>query len=272
MPPPDRFLEHHNANGPAPVLVLCDHAGRRLPEELPSLGIGAEELARHIGWDIGAADLARRLATRLEAPAILNHVSRLVIDANRRPGLPSSIPACADGCLIPANQALDADEVRRRVRHHWRPYHQAVARRLGRFRRRGVTPAVVAIHSFTPRLDDEDRPWHVGVLWRGDKRLAAPALAALGARGDLLIGDNAPYSGLAEFGYTIEFHCQRTRLPHIMFEVRQDVIATRAAAERYADILASALRAPLAEPSLYRPWEHRADPIAWRRYGFAARA
>ena len=94
-----------------------------------------------------------------------------------------------------------------------------------------------------------------GVLWRGDRRLSAPVLAALEARGDLIVGDNQPYSGLREFGFTVQFHAQRTRLPHIMFEVRQDEIADRASADRYAHILYESLREPLNDPALYTIYE-----------------
>jgi predicted N-formylglutamate amidohydrolase len=177
----------------------------------------------------------------------------------------------SDGCVVAANQGHDAAAVRERVRRHFLPYHRAVARRIAAFRRAGRVPAVISIHSFTPRMDGLDRPWQVGVLWRHDRRIAAPVLAALRARGDLVVGDNQPYSGLGEFGFTIEFHTQRTRLPHVMFEVRQDEIDTREGAERYAAILADALEGPLADPGLYAllPREDVPDTpglegISWR--------
>jgi predicted N-formylglutamate amidohydrolase len=235
-----------------PVLLLCDHAGKEVPGGLEAtLGIGEAMLARHIGWDIGAADLTRSLARRLGAAAILNHCSRLVIDPNRRPGGPTSVPAVSDGCVIPGNQGLDEAALCARVERYFVPYHRAIARRIGAHRRRGEVPAVISVHSYTPRMDGEDRPWQVGVLWRHDRRIAGPALAALRARGDLVVGDNQPYSGLGEFGFTVEFHTQRTRLPHVMFEVRQDEIDTPAKAERWAAIVAESLAEPLADPGLY---------------------
>lgn len=253
-------VELVNPDGRARALLLCDHAGREVPPELDGLGLGAEALARHIGWDIGAADLTRRLAVLLDAPAILNHCSRLVIDPNRRPCSPGSMPAVSDHSVVPANAAISPEEARRRTLAWFVPYHRTVARAIGRFRRKGIVPALIAIHSFTPRLNGEDRPWQIGVLWRDDRRLAEPVLAVLRARGDLIVGDNQPYSGLAEFGFTVEFHAQRTRLPHVMFEVRQDEIATKERAEAYAGIIAETLRAPLADPGLYTlfpapPWD-----------------
>lgn len=266
-------LEFFNTEGRATALILCDHAGRNVPARLGGLGISDEALRRHIGWDIGAADLTRRLAVRLDAPAILCHVSRLVIDANRRPLTGSSIPAISDGCVIPVNEGLSPDEARRRILDHFVPYHRAVARRIGRFRRAGVAPAVIAVHSFTPRMNGEDRPWQIGVLWRGDERLSRPVLTALRARPALVVGDNQPYSGLTDFGFTITFHAQRTNLPHIMFELRQDEIARHATAVRWADILADTLAGPLSDPGLYTLFSppDRAPPATgWRHAGLVA--
>jgi predicted N-formylglutamate amidohydrolase len=270
VPVPDpAHLELFNPRGRARALVLCDHAGRQVPAELEGLGISEEALARHIGWDVGAADLARRLAELLDAPAILNHVSRLVIDVNRRPGTPTSIPEVSDGCVVPGNQDLGIEAVVDRVVRYFLPYHRTVARRIGQFRRAGLVPAVIAVHSFTPTMNGEDRPWQLGVLWRGDQRLARPALEALQARGDLLVGDNQPYSGLRDFGFTVQFHAQRPRLPHVMVEVRQDEIGTRERAERYAGIVHEALRGPLADPALHREFEgdnldQAGGLISWR--------
>lgn len=267
--PDPSYLETFNPQGRAPVLVLCDHAGRRVPRELERLGVSEEALARHIGWDIGAADLARRLAERLDAPALLNHVSRLVIDPNRRPGTPSSIPEISDGCVVPGNEGLALEDVVQRVIRYFLPYHRAVARRIGAFRRSGIVPAIVAVHSYTPVMNGEPRPWQIGVLWRGDQRLARPVLEALEARGDLVVGDNQPYSGLRDFGFTVQFHAQRSRLPHVMVEVRQDEIDTPEGAERYADIVHAALVEPLADPSLYQLYEgdnldRAGGLISWR--------
>lgn len=272
--PSSALVEHFNPRGRAPVLLLCDHAGRRVPEGLDFLGITEEELSRHIGWDIGAADVTYRLARLLDAPAILDHASRLLIDPNRRPYTPSSIPEVVDGTEIPGNRHLSPAEVRRRIRTYWLPYHRAIARAIGAFRRRGIVPALVAVHSFTPRMNGRTRPWQIGVLWRGDRRLAGPVLEALRARGDLVVGDNEPYSGQDAFGHTIEFHAQRPRLPHIMYELRQSEIATPAAAFDYARILRDVLEEPLADPELYSLFkgdnlaalraEHTLERIGWR--------
>jgi predicted N-formylglutamate amidohydrolase len=248
-----RVAEVCNVEGPAPVLLLCDHAGRWVPPELDDLGLPPQELSRHIGWDIGAADVTRHLARLLEAPAVLCHVSRLVIDPNRKPGDPSSIPTISDGTFVPGNQDLSVDEVRRRVWRFFVPYHRAVAREIARLRRRHGVPAIVSIHSFTPRMAHAHswRPWHVAVLWDCDRRLAAPALAGLRRDPELRVGDNEPYSGRFPVGYSIPFHAVRPRLPHVSFELRQDLIDTPATAAAWAERLAGVLRPPLSDRKLY---------------------
>jgi predicted N-formylglutamate amidohydrolase len=246
----DRVVELCNRGGSAPVLLLCDHAGRWVPPELQNLGLPPMEIARHIGWDIGAADVTRQLARLLDAPAVLCHVSRLVIDPNRKPGDPSSIPVISDGTLVPANQDLSPEQVRWRVRRLFLPYHRAVARQLARMRRRGV-PAIIAIHSFTPRMGHTWRSWHAAVLWDTDPRLAAPVLEGLRREPGLHIGDNEPYSGRYPVGYSIPFHAARPRLPHVTFEIRQDLIDNRETAEAWAERLAGVLREPLSDPKLY---------------------
>ena len=248
-------IEIINGGAASPILLLCDHAGHQVPDHFNRLGISLEQLKRHIGWDIGAADMTRRMASRLGATAILNHHSRLIIDPNRRPYSPTSIPPISDGCVVPANQNLFLDEVKSRISGFFLPYHRAVARQIGTMRREGRVPALIAVHSFTHRLNGENRPWQIGVLWRGDQRLSAPALERLREQEDLVVGDNQPYTGLYELGYTMAFHAQRTGLPHIMLEVRQDEIDRKSKAEEYADLIAAVLEPSLEQKALYTPLE-----------------
>jgi len=245
-------IEVFNAAGQAPVLLICDHAGRRIPGWLGHMGLPEAELARHIGWDIGAAAVTYELARLLDAPAVFNHVSRLVIDPNRKPGDPSSIPALSDGTLVPANQDVTADEQRRRLALSFVPYHRAIAREIAGLRRRMGVPAIVSVHSFTPMMRRIWRPWQAAVLWDQDGRLALPVIDALRADVELRIGDNEPYSGRYPVGYSVPFHAVRRGLPHVTFEIRQDQIETANGARRWAARLFEALRGLLADRKLYR--------------------
>ena len=241
-----------NPAGRRPVLILCDHASRHVPAELDNLGLEESQLRRHIGWDIGAADVSRRLAGLMDAPAVLSGVSRLVIDCNRPPDSPASIPAESDGVPVPGNGGLGEAERQRRIERFFRPYHCEIERRLAEFAARGIVPAVISLHSFTPVMNGFQRPWHVGLLWDRDGRMALPLIASLGRDPSLIVGDNQPYSGREPRGFALHTYGEGRGLPMAVFELRQDLIDTHHGAEAWAYRLAAALRPVLDDPALYR--------------------
>ena len=241
-----------DADGEAPVLLISDHAGGAIPGTLDRLGLEPRQLDLHIAYDIGAGDLTRRLAERLDAPALLQTYSRLVIDCNRSPGNPESIIEVSDEVPIPGNRDVGEDEATGRADAVFWPYHQAISRRLAhQWRRRGTPPILVSVHSFTPSLGDEDRPWDVGVLWNRDPRIAAPLMDLLERRAGVHVGDNLPYSGL-ESAYSIDVHGGVAGLANCVIEVRQDQLLDDRGVERWADILADSLTDILALENLHR--------------------
>lgn len=241
-----------NPDGQAPFLLLCDHASNRVPKSLGDLGVPKKCFDLHVAWDIGAFDAARHLAKRFDATLIHTNYSRLVIDCNRRPESPGLCPPTSDGVEVPANQNLPAAERQRRLDLLHRPYHDAIEALIAARRTKGQVPAVVSVHSCTPVMAGFHRPWHLGILWNEDERIARPLIQTLCANADHCIGDNQPYTGKTQSGYTIPFHAERNRLPHVMVEIRQDLIGTRAEAERWADVFGDAIEPILAEKSLYR--------------------
>jgi predicted N-formylglutamate amidohydrolase len=245
-----------NTTGRAPALIVCDHASRELPAALAGLGLPQDALERHIAWDIGAADLARSLALRLDAPAVLAGFSRLVIDCNRRLDDATLIVTESDGQKIPGNIRLVAAERAERIRSCHAPYHDAVDRRLARFAEAGVVPALISIHSFTPVMGGTERPWHIGVLWDRDARMAAPMLAALRAVPDLCVGDNLPYSGRHPADYTVDRHAESAGLPHLCLEVRQDLLTDPRGVARWTEIIARPVQELLEGAQLDRHLRH----------------
>lgn len=239
-------FEIANADGAAPVVLVCDHASNRVPRALNHLGLAPAPLREHIAWDIGAADVARRLSRRFDAPLALTGYSRLVIDCNRQLADPSSIPAESDGIAVPGNRGLSQGERLQRAEALFKPYHEAVARLIAHKTQQAGPPAVVSIHSFTPVFQRTRRPWHVGVLWNEDRRLALPVLEALRRKPDLVVGDNEPYSARDGIGYTIAAHAESAGLAHVALEIRQDLIAISAGAEHWAEIVGGALEAAFA--------------------------
>ena len=237
-PPP---FEVVNGDGAALVVLICDHAGGAIPHRLGRLGLDQAALARHIAWDIGIADVTRRLAAHLDAPAILANYSRLVIDCNRRLGDPTSIAQESDQTGVPGNRGLDAATRAQRAKEIFVPYHAAVAAVIEGRLRAGLTPMLVSMHSFTPVFDGFERPWHVGILWNRDPRLPLPLLARLRAEPDLCVGDNEPYSGRDEHGYSIHAHGEDLGIPHALIELRQDLIDTHHGAQGWATRLTAIL-------------------------------
>ncbi len=233
-----------NAEGASPFVLLCEHASNHIPARLGALGLPEAELSRHIAWDIGAADLARRLSALLDAPLFLAGVSRLLIDLNRPPGVPTSIPERSEDTVIPGNLGLGAEERAAREAAWFHPFHAAVAALLDRRQAAGAPTLVVGVHSFTPRFQGVDRPWHAGVLFGEAEVFGRTLAAAIGADPALVVGENEPYRiepGVHD--HTVPVHGDARGLDAALIEVRQDLLADAAGIEAWALRLASALGA-----------------------------
>ncbi|MEP7053099.1 MAG: N-formylglutamate amidohydrolase [Pseudomonadota bacterium] len=231
-------------DGRSPFLVTCDHAGRRIPRVLGDLGLPEAELTRHIAWDLGAFQVARELAHALGAFVITQTYSRLVIDCNRHPGVPTSIPEVSEHTEIPGNLALPAVAAARRARDVFEPYHARIVRELDRRAQAGLPTVLIAVHSFTPIFKGVPRPWHVGMLYNRDTRLAHALLERLRADPELVVGDNEPYAVSDESDYGIPVYGERRGIPHIELEIRQDLVMTEAGqkawAARFAELIPNA--------------------------------
>ena len=227
----------HNFQSSSPFLLLGDHAGRRIPGSLGDLGIGEEDRSRHIAWDIGIAELGVKLADRLGASFIHQRYSRLVIDCNRRPGAPDSIPTVSDGTPIPANAAISGDQAHQRARAIHAPYQATIADEIARREAIGLATILIALHSFTPVMQGHARPWQVGILHdAGDPRFAKAMITALAANGSLTVGDNEPYS-MDIIDYTIPLHAYPRLLPYAEIEIRQDLLSSEEGIEEWAERL-----------------------------------
>lgn len=233
----------------APLIFLCDHASNALPDAYGDLGLPHAEFARHIASDIGAGAMTRALAAEFDAPAFLGVWSRLLIDLNRGPDDPTLVMKISDGALVPGNVAADAGEIARRVALYHAPYHAAIKAAIDASVAAGIRPALVSMHSFTPAWRSVPRPWHVGVLWDRDPRLARPLIAAFEAEPGLVVGDNEPYHGALE-GDTMWTHGTERGLPHALIEIRQDLILSADGIAKMTELAARALRRALAQAGL----------------------
>lgn len=234
--------------GASRFLLVCDHAGRRIPRTLNDLGLGEADLMRHIAWDPGIEGVARHLSERLDALLIMQPYSRLVIDCNRPPGSAGSIVTISDATRIPGNENLSAADAARRVREIFEPYHGTIVRRLDARKDAGRPAILISLHSFTPVYGGFARPWQAGVLYNRYRTLADALREQLSAAGDLTVGDNQPYTVDDETDYTVPVHGEQRGIPHVAIEIRQDLIGGATGqiywANRLAELLPKAAAAP----------------------------
>jgi predicted N-formylglutamate amidohydrolase len=227
--------------GASPLLLVCDHAGKRIPRALNDLGLRGHDLSRHIAWDIGIEGVARRLSERLNAHLIMQIYSRLVIDCNRPPGSPTSIAPVSDGTVIPGNENVSMDDAATRVREIFVPYHGTIECCLDARKKAGQPTILISLHSFTPVIGGFARPWQAGVLYNRDSKLAHALRDLLAAADDLIVGDNEPYNVTDDTDYTIPVHGERRGLVHVAIEIRQDLIGDEGGQEYWANRLAKIL-------------------------------
>ncbi len=232
-------------------ILVCDHAENTLPPAYGTLGMEHDQLQRHIGYDIGAKALCEQLADALGMTLVMSRFSRLLIDPNRGLDDPTLIMRLSDGAIVPGNADHDADERAHRINTYYQPYDEAISQAIEHVTTvSGQAPALFSIHSFTPIWRGHPRPWHAGVLWDRDPRLAVPLIEALKAEGDLIVGDNEPYRGELP-GDTMYRHGTRKGIAHALLEIRQDLIHDQAGVDHWAQRLIPILRHLMALESLY---------------------
>ena len=223
-------------------VLVCDHAGFRVPERLGGLGLEPAALKSHVAGDNGAAAVATGMSERLDAPLVLQAYTRLVIDCNRPTDSAASIVGRSENTEIPGNQGLTPDEAEARVDAVFRPYHEAIDGLLDGRTRSGQASGLVAIHSFTPTYHGRERPWEIGIIHNHDRELGTALIDGLRAEG-LEVGDNQPYSPADEVDYTITRHGHPRRIPHTMIEIRDDLLGGDAERAAWAARLATLLDA-----------------------------
>jgi predicted N-formylglutamate amidohydrolase len=237
-PSPVRVLRE---SGSSDLFLTADHAGRVIPRKLGTLGLPPHELDRHIAWDIGIANVTEIVSQQLDATAVLQTYSRLVIDCNRRPEWASAIPEISELTPIPGNVGLTAEDRAARVKEVFAPYHERIGALLDARQMRGQRTVLVAMHSFTPVFKGERRDMQVGVLYGRDSRLARILIDLLRAEGDLVVGDNAPYAITETSDYGIPVHGIARGFGNVEIEIRQDLIEHEAGqiewAQRFVRLL-----------------------------------
>ncbi len=230
-------------------LIVCDHASNSLPPAYGSLGLEPDQLARHIAYDIGVAEVTANLSRLMGVPAVLARFSRLLIDPNRGFDDPTLIMQLSDGAIVPGNAGIDAAEIENRKALFYQPYHDAIDVVIDQAIVAGRPPIIVSIHSFTDSWKGRDRPWQVTVLWDRDPRLPVPLLDSLRLEPGIVVGENVPYSGELK-GDCLYRHGTQRGLAHALIELRQDLIREPAGQQEWAERLARILTQLLSRTNL----------------------
>jgi len=232
-----------NEGAKSPFLLTADHAGRVIPRALGDLGVSEADLRRHIAWDIGIAGVTSHLARMLGAEAVFQTYSRLVVDCNRQPSVPSAFPVVSEATRIPGNEGLDEAGKQARLAAVFEPYHAAIRRLIAA---RAEKPVYVAMHSFTPVYLGVPRAVEVAVLYNRAPRLSLALADLLREEGGLVVGENDPYRVTDETDYGVPVHAERGGLDYVEIEIRQDLIEHEAGQLAWAARLARLLPAALA--------------------------
>jgi len=237
-------VEIHNEAGGSDIVLLCEHASHHMPAEYNDLGLSEIDRLRHIAWDIGAAEVARGLVERLNAPAFLSTYSRLLIDLNRPVDAGSSIPQRSENTEVPGNIGISDEEKARRAARIFTPFHDRVAAHITAREKAGRKVKIVAIHSFTPVFKGNARPWHAGILYDRSHELAQSVIDELRRDPAMNVDGNVPYTVSRDEDYAIPVHGQDRGHEAILVEIRQDLVSTPQGIAEWTDRLAKALLAP----------------------------
>ncbi|MFC4311480.1 N-formylglutamate amidohydrolase [Steroidobacter flavus] len=236
-------VEALNENGRSPFVLICEHASNHIPAEYKKLGLNDSDLARHIAWDIGAANVTRTLSKRLDASAFLSGYSRLLIDLNRPLHVADSIPLRSEATDITGNLSLDASERERRQRLMFHPFQDRLRAHLEQRTADGRRNVLVAVHSFTPVYLGQQRSWHAGVLFDKAANLGQALIAQLSRDPLLNVGANVPYGVSADADYALVVHGDQLNNPAVLIEIRNDLISDPDGVEVWTRKLEEALRA-----------------------------
>ena len=215
-----------SAVGAPTVMMVCEHASNRIPQDMDDLGLSEAARQSHIAWDPGAACLAQAVADSLDAVLVLGGVSRLVYDCNRAPEAVDAVPERSEVVFIPGNRSLSPADRAQRVTAVYAPFRAALQDRIARHR--STLKWLITIHSFNPIYNGQTREVEIGVLHGRDDRFATAMMQSLAPDFPFIVRLNQPYAAADGVAHTLDLHGAGNALPNVMLEVRNDLIADTA--------------------------------------------
>lgn len=242
-------------------LFTCEHAEPALPEGWATPDwLTTDLLHSHRGWDKGAAELTRALAENLHGESFAFPVTRLLIDANRKPQ--TALQSKARQTLTPGQ----CSELELRYQTYRNAVKARAVQMLEEVRSRpGTVLRVVSLHSFTPVLKVKKRRTDIGLLFRTDRpheadfarhlksslvahaaetSLARATQALTAQPGRFGVHFNLPYRGFTDcfLNDVLDGFGDSCELTGLMIEVNQNLLGNKNSARAVAHWLATALR------------------------------
>jgi predicted N-formylglutamate amidohydrolase len=231
--------------GTSPVLIICEHASRVLPQHFGNLGLSEEALSSHIAWDPGALAVSRGMSAALDATLVHQRFSRLVYDCNRPPHAAGAMPEVSEIYTIPGNQHLGVAERQARTEALYVPFHDRIRALIKDRTARGQRTVIVTVHSFTPVYMGAPRDVELGILHDTDSHLADRMLRAAQDAPLYRTERNKPYGPEDGVTHTLQLHGIANGLHNVMIEVRNDLVADDTGQGVVADYLTGLIQKSL---------------------------
>lgn len=224
-----------NPGGRSRVVVVCEHASRRIPATFGDLGLNEADRQSHIAWDPGALAVARGLAVRLDAKLVASTVSRLIYDCNRPPSAPDAMPVRSEAIDIAGNARLTPAQRQARTSSYYEPFRASLAAVIAAT----SDPVIVTVHSFTPVFHGQPRSVEIGILHDMDARLADAMMQTAPLHSQMNVQRNEPYGPQDGVTHTLKEHAIRAGHLNVMLEIRNDLIENQQGQDAMADCLAN---------------------------------
>ena len=133
-------MSFHLHQGSSALLVSLPHIGTEIPSELRDAYVPRALAVEDTDWHL---DRLYDFLPELGASVLRPHCARYVIDLNRPPDDVSLYPGQNTTGLCPTRQFSDEPvyfeghwpsehEIKSRIEHYWRPYHQALKEQIAR--------------------------------------------------------------------------------------------------------------------------------------------
>ena len=223
------------------LLILCDHASYYIPKKYKNLGVDIDDVKKHIGWDIGALKVAKKVVNKVNGTLIYSGYSRLLIDCNRSLKSKGAFIKKSENISIPGNDRITKKEKLNRARKYYFPYHNKIDRIINEKLKNNIVPILISIHSFTPVYFEKRRPWHIGLLQRADTRLSSIFKKEIKKYKKINLGINQPYKLDLAGDFTVPFFSESYGLPHILIEIKQDLLLKNNSVNFWSNLISKIL-------------------------------